>query len=295
MDRRLFLTAIPTAVAGCLSVGESSTPTQPEPPKDAREPPTFPDVNEVRYPASGGGSILVTVDPSTAELPGANITFEVANHGNDRFQTNFYHWRLHKYVEGRWWNLGVFEYMDELHYLNGGETHTWEAVVDNDQLDQLPEKLSPSADSSFSLAGVGSGTYTFSIVGSFGSDNSRFAAVTPFQLEGENVSLTATPFVEVEQEGETMRVTYNDPSPDVGKEYELTARRRGSHDDALPLVPEWGLRQEGIRNTLPFFSQDIEKVVYTTLGHPPGYSIDVIDGSTFAYHAFIVEFELRKG
>ncbi len=295
MDRRLFLTAIPATVAGCLSVGESTTPTQPKPPEGANEPPSFPDANEVRYPASGGGSILVTVDPSKPELPGANITFEVANHGNDQFTTNFYRWRLHKYVDGRWWNLGVFEYMDELHYLNGGETHTWEATVDNGQIDQLPEKLSPSADSSFTLAGVGSGTYAFSVVGSFEGDGSRFAAATPFQLEGENVTLKPTPFVETEHEGETVRVTYNDPSPNIGKEYELTARRRESHDEALTLVPEWGLRQEGIRNTLPLFSQDVEKVVYTTTGHPPGYAMDIIDGSIFDYRDYTIEFKLRKG
>lgn len=305
MDRRLFMVTIPAAVSGCLSLDGSTTATRPEPPEEANEPPAFADADEVHYPASAGGPIVVTAEPSKAELPGATIEFEATNVGRSRFETNLYDWQLYKYVDERWWFLGVFDPLQSSFALDEGETHAWEATIGNDRNYRRPTALSPSSKSSFTLGGVGSGLYAFSVVGTYGNGVSGIAAVTPFELVGEAVELQPTANLETSREGETVRVT----SPSGSGEYELTARRKSDTDEGAALVPEWGLRQEGIRNSVPYLIGDARRVVYEVDGHPPVFPMEEIDGTTvgirdyefgfiedttFAHEDFAVEFGLRE-
>lgn len=265
--------------------------TQPDPPPAAKEAPEFSNVDEVDYPASSGTPVTITVDPSIVNLPDASITVEATNHRGRTFLTSFYQLRLHKYVAGKWWYLGPFEALDQESSLGGGESHMWELTVVNRGIERHPKELSPSSDSTFTLRGIGEGLYAFSIQGRYGRGGPKRAFVTPFEVSGETVKIVPMAEVEANHQGDRITVKEVDPLP--GIKHEVTARRRKVGDDTVALVPEWGLRQDGIRNTAPFFSNGVQTVVYTKFGAPVYPGIE-IDGRTFEYRGYSIEYELRE-
>lgn len=231
----------------------------------------------------------MTADPSEADLPAPTIEFALSNRHVRPFVTNYEDWRLHEWVDGTWWFLGVFEPLGVEDVLWPYTTHRWTVTVDNELLGTLDERLAPSASPSFTLAGLGPGTYAFSAVGAFRGSETSLAAVTPFELGGERIEIVPSPDVETTREGETMLVSETDTSS--GQAYRIEARLVDEAGLAPRLVPAWGLRQEGIRNTIPFLSERIRTAVYTTVG-PPVYEMDRIDGTTFRYDGRFVTFDV---
>lgn len=299
MNRRALLATFATGVSGCLSNSGSPatqpsrtdepTNTVPSPPPGAEHPPNFDDVDEVTYPASTGGRVTLTVEPADVELPDATVEFEAANTSSTTFRTNLYHWRLHKRVAGQWWDLGVYFPLHEPYSLEPQESHTYTVTIDNGQLDRLAQSLSPSATGSFTLVGVGAGRYAFSLVGRFENATSDRAFSTPFELTGESVEIRPEPGLETARDGDTVDVRR---ARDDKYDYEFRAEWRDGGDDAPPLVPEWGLRHDGVRNTVPFLSDEVRTVVYSSDNLLPPQR--PLDGETFAYDDAAVEFTLRE-
>lgn len=288
MKRRSLLTLLAAGVSGCTSSGISADRTTPD---GAEEPPPFPAADDVIYPASNGGRIVMTATPYEAELPDSTIEFRVTNTHPNLFETNFHYWRLHKFVDGEWWYLGVFEPLDSLDHLLPLASQTWEITIDNDTLGTRNEQLSQSASSSFTLAGLGTGTYAFSIVGEFEGYGTSLAVVAPFRLGGETVDLVPGPNIETTRDGDTIRVTETRTSRDP--EYRLEATRPASTGEVPRLVPEWGLRQAGIRNTVPFLGDGIQKAVFSRT-KPTVFARNRVDEATFAYEGSAVEFTLSS-
>lgn len=289
MKRRALLTLLASGVSGCISPDGSAN--HPSTPEGAEEPPNFPEADEVTYPAFKSDRIKMTAAPYGAELPQSTIEFRATNKHTDLFETNFDWWRMHILVDGAWWYLGVFEPLDTLNYLKSSESHTWKVTIDNDALGTQAEQLAPSASSSFTVAGLGTGIYTFSIVGKFKEDDVRRAVVTPFTLRGEDVDIVPAKNIETTREGETIRVEETDTSN--RQEYKIGAIRRAPAENVTPLVPEWGLRQPGIRNTVPFLTDEIRKAVFSR-SLPTVFASDRIDGATFGYKDIAVDFNLVK-
>lgn len=231
----------------------------------------------------------MNADPYEADPSDPAIEFRISNAHTNPFVTNYHYWRMHKHVDGEWWYLGVFEPHQTLDTLGPSESHTWEMTIDNDSLGTPDEQLAPSASSSFAVAGLGAGIYTFSVVGKFRRDDTTLAVVAPFELTGQDVDLVPASNVETTREGATIRVQETYTSR--GREHRIKATRRAATENVPRLVPEWGLRQRGIRNTVPFLGDEIEKAVFSTTG-PTVYARDRIDGATFAYGDFAVEFDL---
>lgn len=290
MKRRSLLVLLAPGVTGCLS-SDSARDEEQSIPDGAEEPPPFPDADEVIYPACDGGRIEMTATPQEAELPESTIEFQATNTHFNLFETNFEDWRMHTLVDGEWWFLGVFDSLDVLDHLAPTGSHSWEMTIDNDRLGTTAEQLAPSASPSFTVAGLGSGIYTFSIVGEFAGADTTSAIVTPFELGGEDVAIVPTSNVETTREGATVHVTETD---DDGWDHKIVATRRASTGEATRLTPEWGLRQPGIRNTVPFLSDGVRKVVYSR-SRPLVHASDRTDGGTFAYEGRAVEFDLTDG
>lgn len=287
MKRRPLLALLASGVTGCAAPdfaadqGESI-------PGGAEEPPEFPEADEVIYPASGEGRIEMTPSTEEAELPVTTIEFQATNTHWNLFETNFHDWRIHTLVDGEWWFLGVFAPFDTADTLWPGESHTWEVTIDNEALGTPAEELAPSARSSVTVTGLGSGIYSFSVVGEFHGDETNVAAVTPFVLGGEDVPLVPSPDVETTREGDTVLVT---EMASNAREHRIEAIRRDSTRNTTRLPPEWGLREPGIRNTVPFLSDGVRNVVFSR-SQPVVHDENRVEGTTFTYGNSAVAFDL---
>lgn len=287
MKKRALLTLLASGVSGCISPGGPTN--HPSTPEGAEEPPNFPEADEVIYPAFKSDRIEMTAAPYEAELPRSKIEFRVINNTGSVFETNYEGWRMHKLVDGEWWFLGVFEPLQVIDYLEPSDSQIWNVTINNDALGTRAEQLAPSA-TSFTVAGLGSGIHTFSIDGALEGDNTSIAVVTPFTLDGEDVDLVSTPNAETTRNGDTMQV--NETGSSRGREHRIEATRRTSAENVPGLVPEWGLRQTGIRNTVPFLTDEIQRAVFSRAGLTV-FARDRIDGTTFAYEDSAVEFDLQ--
>lgn len=289
MERRSILALLASGASGCITHG-SSVEQEQSIPEGAEEPPKFPEADEIIYPAFSGGRVEMTASPQESELPKADIEFRVTNSHPNVFETNFHDWRMHTLVGGEWWFLGVFAPFETIDNLKPTESHTWEVTVDNDVLGTPAEQLAPSARSSFTVAGLGTGVYTFSCVGEFHGNDTTIAVVTPFVLSGEDVDLAPAANVETTRNGDTLRVN---ETGSESREHQIAATRRTPTGSATRLAPEWGLRQPGIRNTVPFLSGGIQKVVFSR-SQPMVRDGKRIDGATFVYRDVGVEFNLTE-
>lgn len=288
MKRRALLAILASGVSGCISPGGPAN--NPATPDGAEEPPNFHGADEVIYPAFESDRVELTAAPYEAELPQSTIEFRATNNTNTAFETNYEGWRMHKLVDDEWWFLGVFEPLQVIDYLEPSDSQVWEVTINNVTLGTQAEQLAPSA-TSFTVAGLGSGVYTFSIDGAFREGNTSIAIATPFTLGGEDVDIVPTPNIETTREGDTIQVNETDSSG--GQEYQIEATRRTSTENVSRLVPEWGLRQTGIRNTVPFLTDEIQNVVFSRSG-PTVFDRDRIDGTTFTYKDSAVKFNLIK-
>ncbi|WP_306053085.1 immunoglobulin-like domain-containing protein [Natronococcus wangiae] len=172
---------------------------------------------------------------------GSTIEFTLANGADERLATNFYNWRVDKYVDGEWHRIAPLGYNQPLMHLEPGEHHTWAVTPDNDGITDGERVASTGDTNEITLEGVGPGTYAFRARGWFegARDEGILAFATTFELEAEELTLTPTDAIaETERERgddgtETLvaRSTRGDPDDEH--------RRPGAFELEVVDEPDW--------------------------------------------------------
>ena len=262
MRRRALLSAsVPGAVAllsGCIAPGDSTRSTTSTVPDGAIGCPRYTERVETVgcTPDPDDPSSQMAIRPASASgtLPEASFSFTISNERDTTFNTNFYAWRIQKYVDGRWLHVTPQFWPEPLMRMTPGNSHTWNLTVDNGNLDRsIPH---PQGTEDVTVVGLGGGTYSFGIEGSFedGEHSARTAFVTRFRLEGEDLAFGPTPDVaERVREGDKVIVEW---PHDEGEAivYRVT-RLKSDSDDAELVIPEQAIRNDALRNALSLFEQ----------------------------------------
>lgn len=274
LRRRGLLSAVAagaTVTAGCIdgfagrNDRETSTPAGVEavgcPDYERRNPERV--VCSVDPPED---ALVFEPDPETADLPRAEIACRLENELDERFETNFYDWNLHKYDGEAWQFLGPYLTPQPLHYLEPGDTHVRRLVVDNSDLERVdpPETEDRAGEYVSARHGLGPGVYALSISSSSEGPATVYAAA--FELRGEPVPLVPPATVESEhREGDrkVLEVSRTLEGGDADR-FDLTVRRepepprepRAFVDEQLyhPWYP-------GLRAALTAFETGVSEVV----------------------------------
>ena len=260
MHRRSLLAASATLgtglLAGCLGSGDGGGTTTAAPSGEVGCP-RYSDRIEtvVCTPALADPEGRMAMRParSTGTLPETSLSFALRNERDSRFESNFYHWRIQKYVDGRWHHVVPLAWPEPLMYLEPGGSHTWDVAIDNTDLARtLPH---PQGSDAVTVAGLGGGTYSFGVEGRFaGGPEALTAFVTRFELDGPALDLPPTPDVEDrERRGDRVVLTWR---RDGGSRvtYRVTALK-SVPDDARPVIAEQAVRDDALRNALALFER----------------------------------------
>lgn len=262
MRRRPFIATALTAgtglLAGCLgsssgapdgtttaAPGDAGCPTYGERVDSVVCTPDLedPDGQMAMQPASASGT-----------LPMTSLQFTLANDRETVYNTNFYAWRLQKYVDGEWYHVVPEAWPEPLMRLDPGASHTWTLTVHNADLETPIDPVQGTED--ITVVGLGGGTYSFGVSGWFeGEDASgQTAFVTRFTLDGPQLGLSPTSDVEERvRQGDKVLVSWPRDEGDPVT-YRLT-RLKSVPDDADRLIPEQAIRRDPLRNGLALFEQ----------------------------------------
>ena len=267
--RALLAAAVPGAVgllAGCVSSGGSPrTTTVPDGgidcPRYDEQIETVvctPDLDE------SSGQMAMRPASSTGSLPEASFEFTLRNEREQVFNTNFYAWRLQKYVDGRWFHVEPREWPEPLMRMEPGDSHTWSVLVDNTDLARsIPHS---QGTDEVSVVGLGGGTYSFGVEGWFEAEDhtSKTAYVTRLDLEGDPLTFGPTPDVEERvREGDDVIVQW--PREEGDPVVYRVSRLKSVPDDAERVIPEQVVRDDALRNALSLFERWTRNVeVHTT-------------------------------
>ncbi|WP_049893407.1 hypothetical protein [Halogranum rubrum] len=254
-------TAPATATPDATDVGVS--------PAEAAGPPWDDDVKRVVSWADVTESTPIALRPPTqqASLPGATFEFTLANDTDVRFETNFYGWSVWKQVDEAWFHVAPTAWPVPLMTLESGESHTWTVTVDNSELHRDIMWVEGTED--LSLAGLGGGTYAFTIDGWFASQDydQSLGFASQFVLDGDPVELVPTNEVTgTTREGDTVVVETSHGAGDDSRRAAFVVERLGDESvesqesDVRRLITEQALRDRELRNTLPFFEEGVETV-----------------------------------
>ncbi|SEO86708.1 hypothetical protein SAMN04487948_10655 [Halogranum amylolyticum] len=252
---------------------ETATATPPDVgvvPTEAAGPPWDDDVKRVVAWPDVTDETPVALTPATqrGSLPTATVEFTLTNDTDVRFDTNFYAWRVWKRVDGEWFHVAPRAWNQPLMSLAPDESHAWTLTVDNTRLDDEPLPRAGGTEE-LSLAGLGGGTYAFTVDGWFAGEGYRDGVgfVARFDLDGDPVELTPTDEVTATtRDGDAVVV---ETDRETGGESRLAAFvvervessvSESADDDVRRLVTEQALRDRKLRNTLSFFEAGVETV-----------------------------------
>ena len=136
-------------------------------------------------------AVLVPSARTVAE--GEAIDFTLENHADHALSTNFYDWRLEKYVEGEWYHVAPLFTNDPLMAVEPNHEHTWTVTVDNDGIESGEPLTHASGTESLTVGGLGGGNYAFGTSGWFDDDtDDSYRFVATFAIEGEDIAVTPT-------------------------------------------------------------------------------------------------------
>ncbi|MDJ1432543.1 hypothetical protein [Halostagnicola sp. A-GB9-2] len=265
-------------LAGCLdtggltgsSNGPGESPGNGDDPLESSDPPndlpsSCPDYGDsvdrvVCYDDLDSEADDAYLEPSVRTVDeGEEIEFTLVNDSAVGLETNFYNWRIDKYVDDEWHRVAPRAVNQPLMRLEPRETHTWTVTIDNDGIEDGEAVGLVGGTSDIDLAGLGAGAYAFRGRGWFedeGHDEAIAFAAT-FELEGQTLGLTAMDaVVDTEWEGETLVAHSDRGDPDdeyttLGA-YELEV----INNDVLegvepePVITEQLLRQPQLRDTI---------------------------------------------
>jgi hypothetical protein len=199
------------------------------------------------------------VQPSTerTELP-AQIDFTFVNHSDERTECG--HWGLYKLYEGSWYHLGPYVHTSDCRVLLPGGTKTW--TVHAFHSDGFASRDAEP------FGNLGGGRYA--AVAGYGHATQTSAAL--IKVDADPISITPFADVSAEQSDGTVTVTSSrwedDQHPPSAT---LTITRTDSGGRLL--IPEQVMsthedightRYQGLRNTIPFFEEGVDRVVLRT-------------------------------
>ncbi len=220
------------------------------------------------------------------ELPDDEIEFVLENPMDETFETNYYSYRLWKHVEGEWYQITPWAWIEPLTPLEPENRHVWNVSVDGDgygdvtseleelDSDVLATEMGESHDPVW--MGVGGGRYAFETDGWWESldHESKTGFCTRFTVDGPELDVTPTVDAVAERDGDTVTVTLEDEEAgeDEHSAAFVVSRVDGSAEEVERLIPEqvirWRRRRGyAYRNTLPYFEEGVESVRYETHGN----------------------------
>lgn len=235
-----------------------------------------------------------------SSTPHRHALVHLRNQGSQRFDTNFYAWRIWKFVDGSWFHVAPRFWNVPLMMVEPGQKHTWTLTVDNTRLDGSPLPTARGTGS-IDIAGLGGGQYAFGTTGEFpGDDNDHQTGVAAlFELVGPKTELRPTDEVtEVEQDGHVLTVHAEREDLDQSRiaAFELT-RTDDPEGEVREYIVEMAMRDRRLRNTLPYFEQGIDQVrlvepdsTYPPFGVNEPWAIRY-EGETYQVTAKVVEGE----
>lgn len=226
---------------------------------------------------------------ATGSLPMTSIEFTLANDRDSVFNTNFYAWRLQKYVDGEWYHVVPQAWPEPLMRIDPGGSHAWTLTVHNADLEESIPPVQGTED--LTVVGLGGGTYAFGATGWFeGEDtDAQTAFVTRFSLDGPQLDLSPTPDVEERvRQGDKVLVSWPKEQGDP-LTYRLT-RLKEVPAEADRLIPEQVIRTDPFRNGLALFEQwsRIVEVETTTAA----FEFGVPESRTFVYEGTAYRYEV---
>lgn len=287
-------------LAGCLdsSNGGSGTTTTTSNPIGC---PRYSDQIQrvVCTPDLADPSMQMAMQPAdaTGRLPTAEFTFTLENTRDTAFRTNFYAWRVQKYVDGEWYHVTPQLWPEPLMEIGPDDSHAWQVTVDNTDLERsLPH---PQGTDSVTVVGLGGGTYSFGVEGQFGEDGSapQTAFVTRFELDGSPLKLTPAPGIaDRARDGDTVLLEWR---ADAGepRTYRIT-QLPSVPTGAKRVIAEQAIREDPLRTGLAMFEQWSRIVeIRTGADALEGFVVDVPPGSeqTIAYRDTGYRIEVEAG
>lgn len=202
------------------------------------------------------GIPLVLVPESQSVQPDQSTEFTLRNRSEQRFETNYYRWKVYKRVDGEWYYIAPESWPEPLTPLAAGDDHTWTLTVATGRVSD-GESIEPvEGTESLTLAGLGGGHYAFGTDGWFAaaSHEETIALATGFELNADQLQLTPTAAIsETEWDGETLvaRSTRGesdgeDDQPDTF----VLERIDGSETDAELVITEQVVRNDQLRDSI---------------------------------------------
>jgi len=213
----------------------------------------------------------LTSSKESVSLPKDNTEFTIYNNSEEGFYFNPYEWHIYKAYESEWHHIAPFRWHLPVVTLPPDENYKWKATIDNTDLDQLSYA---EGRSEFTIEGLGGGTYSFYISGSFtAGESNEIGLAKRFKIQGKELSLTPTSSVtEANRREDTVIVYAENTDGDGGEKAEYVVTRRADASTGVKrMLTEQVFRHPPLRNTLSYFEPGVEKVklVQKTNETPP--------------------------
>jgi virulence-associated protein VagC len=227
--------------------------------------------------ASDSTPIFLTPNSQTVRPPD-EIEFTFVNNSHQKVGGTMNEWQVYKRRDGEWYPLKWKHRQAVGPSLLPGQTETWALRTYHDGVVHDEEKRK------INLGHLGSGTYAFAVHWTASDADHHQAYATPFRIEGHSISIEPQESVSVHHEDRTIVVEPSRTDSSESQEFEL---RGASSADTL-LLPEQVMQLDVLRNTLPFFDDETDRVLLGTESSWP------FPGSTFRFEFQGQSFELSK-
>lgn len=203
---------------------------------------------------------IVLVPESQSVQPEQPVQFTLRNRSDHRFETNFYHWELHKRVDGDWYSVAPEYWPQPLTPLEAGEEHTWTVTVETGRVNDGASLGHVEGTESLTIAGLGGGHYAFGTDGWFaaGSDTETIDLATGFELHTDQLQLTPTAAIsDTTWDGETLvaRSTRPNAAGDDQQDTFVLERIDDSDVDAERVIVEQVVRNDQLRDSIALSRQ----------------------------------------
>lgn len=267
-------------LTGCTGGPDELTPTDSNTPTEtAQTAPEFPgDTTTDACPPFEAADTVVcydAVDPAAMPLvlvpetqtvqPGQPAAFTLRNRSGQRFETNFYHWRLYKRAGGDWYYIMPQSWPEPLTPLAAGEDHTWTLTVETGRVSDGAPIESVKGTESLRTNGLGGGHYAFGTDGWFvaGSYEEPIVLMTSFELQADPLQLTPTAAIAgTEWDGKTLiaRSTRGEAT-DNEDERDVFLLERTDDTDPKQVIMEQVVRDNQLRDAIALSREyDAERV-----------------------------------
>lgn len=290
-SRRNVLSALCTGtgvlVAGCTTVSSQEFP---EETSSAACPPFDDATRVVCSEAVDPEAVPLALVPETQSIqPNEPTQFTLRNRSERVFETNFYHWELHKRVDGDWYYIAPRSWVTPMTPLEPSQDHAWTLTVETGRVSAGAPVEDVNAAESVTIAGLGEGHYAFGTDGWFADDSpeKRIGLASGFELTADPLQLTRTESIaETEWDGETLvaRSTRGEPlGEDDPRDAYVLERTDSAGQAPTRLITEQVVRNSQLRDAIALhreFDADRVQLEEFTERIPP---FGIRDARTYEY------------